>query len=72
MAWLPRAGGCPPISDLARVERLQPEEHAQQRGLAGAVGAEHGEELAGLDVEVEALPQRALAEAQCGAAQRDR
>ena len=65
-------GRLPPDQHLPRVQRLQPQEHPQQRGLAGSVGAQHGEELTGRDVEVEALPQGALAEAQCGAAQRDR
>ncbi len=38
---------------LPVVGRLEAGEHAQQRGLAAAGGAEQGEELAGIDVEAE-------------------
>ena len=57
---------------LARGQRLEPEQHAHQRGLARPVGAEDRDELAGLDVEVEAAPERPLPERQPGAAEADR
>src|SRR5205823_3526711 len=42
----------------------QAEEDPDQRRLAGAVRAEHGEELARLEIEAETFPERAFAEAQ--------
>jgi hypothetical protein len=37
---------------------LLPQEHAQQRGLSGAVTAEHGQELPSVDLQVQAGPER--------------
>ena len=45
---LPRRAGCAVDQHLSGRQRLQSEDRAQQAGLAGAVRAEHGEELAGL------------------------
>ena len=52
--------------DRARVRLDKARHHAQRRGLAGAVGAEQGVELAGPDGEVESVhggPVEALAQA---------
>src|SRR6185295_13146951 len=46
---------------LARTQRLQPEQDADQRGLARPVRPEHRDELARRDIEVQAGPERALA-----------
>ena len=59
----PRRGAASRDPHLAGGQRQQPEQHPHQRGLAGAVRAEHRDELAGRDVEVETVPQRAVAEA---------
>jgi hypothetical protein len=48
--------------DGAGVEQLLAEDGAQQARLARPVRAEHRDELAGRDAEVEPGPQRALAE----------
>src|SRR3569623_3462087 len=56
---------------FARRQRLQTEQYADQAGLAGAVGAEDGEELATTYVEIQAVPQDAITEAQRRVAQRD-
>ena len=53
----------------ARGQRLQAEQHAQQARLARPVRSEHGDELAGRDVEVEPLPQDPAAVTERGAAQ---
>src|SRR5207247_8326121 len=45
-----------------RREPLQAEQNAQQGALAGAVGPEHGQEFIRADLEVEGLPEAALAE----------
>ena len=57
--------------DPAAGQRLQPEDGLEQGGLARAVGAEHGQELAGTHVEVEVGPQRPCAERESGAGQAD-
>ena len=56
---------------LAARQRLQAEQHTHQGGLARPVGPEHRDELAGRDVEIQAAPQRPLAERQPGATQAD-
>src|SRR5438128_2493488 len=48
--------------DAARARLEQPEQDPDQRCLAGAVRAEDGEELAALELEVEPVEERALAE----------
>jgi hypothetical protein len=48
--------------DRAGVETLLAEDGAQQTRLAGPVRAEHRNELAGRNVEVEVAPQGAVAE----------
>ena len=66
------------VTDTVRVDvepypptaRSEPEEHAQQRRLARTVRAEHGEELARRDVEVECLEQHTVAESHRRVAQR--
>ena len=55
--------------DRAGVESLLAEDGLQQARLAGPVGAEHRDELAGVHVEVEPAPERAVAEAEVGVAQ---
>ena len=59
----------------ALVGRLQAEQHPHQRGLAGAVGADQRQDLAGRDVDIDALqdgaagagePQRAGADQRVG------
>lgn len=52
--------------DRARAERLEPEDGAEQRRLARAARPEDGDQLARRDGEVEALPQGAVAAAECG------
>ena len=51
------ADGFAQRSDAALAERLEPEDRAQQGGLSRTAGAEHGDQLAGLDGEIEAAPQ---------------
>jgi hypothetical protein len=41
--------------DLALRDRLQPRDHAQDRGLAAARGADEHDELAVRDVEIDAV-----------------
>ena len=48
------------------VELLQPGQHLQQRGLAGAVAADQAEALAGLERERRAVEQRDMAVGQVG------
>ena len=49
-----RAGDVPPVEqDLAALGRGEPGDGPQQRRLAGAVGAEHGEDLALVDVDAD-------------------
>ena len=48
--------------DAAGARLEQPEQDPDQRCLAGAVRAEDGEELAALELEVEPVEERALAE----------
>src|SRR5690606_6121138 len=50
--------------DLAVRERMLPEDRLQEARLTGAVGAEHGHELAGSHIELEPRPQGACAEGQ--------
>src|SRR6185437_3364376 len=45
---------------VSRARRQQPENSAHQRGLAGAVGPEHADELAGADGETD-IGQNAMA-----------
>ena len=49
-------------ADLAGGGGEQAEEDLEEGGLAGAVGAEHGDELAAADGEVDAAPQDAAAD----------
>ena len=49
--------------DFARVGRLQADDRAQQHRLAGARAADHAEDLAAADGEVEILVDDLLAEA---------
>ena len=62
-----------PAVDLHMAARQagQTEQHAQQRRLARAVRAEHRDELARRDVEIEMLEQRARAEPHRRVAQLD-
>jgi hypothetical protein len=48
--------------EVARVDRKRPLEHAQERGLAGAVAAEQAEALAGFDLEARAVEDRGAGE----------
>ena len=41
--------------DAAGVGRLEARQHAQQRGLAAARAAQQGEQLAALDLEIDAV-----------------
>ena len=52
--------------DAALVDGQQPGQAAQQRGLAGAVGAEHGDDLARLDGERDPQVERAEGDADVG------
>ena len=54
-------GRVAPAVDAARVERLEPGEHAQQRRLAGAVRAEERDLLAAPDGEGRVLEERLAA-----------
>src|SRR5262249_52966332 len=45
------------------VRRLLANDHAEQRGLAGAVRADHADDAAGRQAEVETVDQQAVAEA---------
>jgi len=45
--------------DRAAGERLSAEDSAEQAGLAGPVGSEHGDEFARTDLEVEVRPEGA-------------
>ena len=63
------ADALPPLGRRAALDldpagrRLQQPEHdPDQRGLAGAVRPEHGQQLAGLELEAEPFPEEALAE----------
>ena len=56
------ATSTPKISALAAVDRQQRGEHLEHRGLAGAVGAEHAEDLAAADLEVDAVDGAQVAE----------
>ncbi len=53
-----RRASMPKIEIAPRVGLQQAGDHAQDRGLAGAVGAEQGVELAGAHREVEAVDRR--------------
>ena len=55
-----RSASMPKIEIVAGVGLQQPGDHAQGRGLAGAVGAEQRVELAGPDGQVEAVDRRAV------------
>src|ERR1700691_3314641 len=48
--------------DGALVRRLLPGDHPEQRGLAGAVGADHADDAAGRQLEGEVVDQYAVAE----------
>jgi len=50
------AGWIPQDGDGALGERREAQQDPQQRRLAGAVGTQHGEELAGRHLEVEVPP----------------
>src|SRR5699024_10298935 len=54
-------GGAAVHQHLAGVGPDLAEQYLEQGGLAGAVGAEDGDELAGLDLQVEVLDERAAA-----------
>ena len=69
MSRLPRRAGSPPTSTRPGGQRLQAEDRPQQAGLARPVRAEHGEELAALDDEVQLRPQHPVAEGERGVAQ---
>src|SRR5690606_33343874 len=56
--WTSRHG------DRARTQRLQSQQNPQQAGLPRTVRAEHGQELAGSDSEIETRPQRPFPETQ--------
>ena len=49
-------------------QRLEAEDRAQQRGLSRSARAEDGDELAGLDAEIQSAPQFAAGSPQGGAA----
>ena len=51
-------------ADFAVVGRRSPVEQAQQRGLAGAVAADDGDALAGVDGEVDVFEQEGAADAE--------
>ena len=57
---------------LPAAERHLAEQHLQQRRLARPVGAEHGDELARVDGQVEVVPEDTSAEGEAGARQFDR
>ena len=57
-----RRTSTPKMLGLAVVDRQQGGEHPQHRGLAGAVGAEHAEDLAAADLEVDAVDRALVAE----------
>ena len=63
----------PPPADgkLARADRLQPGDDAQQRGLAAARGADEDAELAILHLEIDVVQDLDIAEGLGDAAQRD-
>lgn len=70
----------PPVAatDRTAEERHRParqallaEDGAEQRGLAGAVRSEDGDELAGLDVEVEPVPEPTAAVGEPGVPERE-
>jgi hypothetical protein len=50
--------------DLAGGERQLPEQNAEQAGLPGPVGPEHGEQFAGFELQFQVLPDGAGPEAQ--------
>ena len=55
--------GSPSMIDLAGRDRLQPGDHPEQRGLAAAGRADEDDELAVLDVKVDAVDDLDGAEA---------
>src|SRR5207248_3645446 len=68
-----RIAGAPPEHGRAPGrQRLQPEHGAYERRLAGAVRAEHGDELARLDGERDVAPDRRPADARLGVLEDDR
>ena len=44
--------------DAPAARRVETGDHVEQRGLAGAVRADHGKDLAGLDCEAHAVERR--------------
>ena len=62
-----RAGGRAVELDRAAVGGQQPRQHAERRGLAGAVGAEQAEDLAGLDLEADSRRARRARRSACAA-----
>ena len=69
---LSSSAGRLPVDEHAAGRRLeQAEQDPDERRLAGAVRAEHGEELARLQVEAEPFPERPLVEAQRELVDRD-
>ena len=49
-------GGAPSTGAVPLAQREQPEQHLEERRLAGAVGAEDADELARVQVEIDAAP----------------
>ncbi|MDT4882853.1 hypothetical protein FQZ97_1188420 [compost metagenome] len=64
VAQLPLRQRLPVEPDLARVGGQVAGQHREQRGLAGAVGADQGEHLAAAHAEVDGLEDRSAAVAQ--------
>jgi len=58
------------VSNPATMRGLQPRHHAQQRGLAAARWADEDQELAVVDLQIDALDHVHVAEALVHAAQR--
>ena len=69
MRSLPASTRRPATVALPALSGSLPEQHLEQRGLTGAVGSEHCDELAGAHGQVEMIPQHAVAECQAGAGQ---
>jgi hypothetical protein len=69
MAGLPECTLCPADLGGAGRQCVLPEQHLEQGGLAGAVGAEDRHEFTGCDIEVEVVPEQARTEPQFGTAQ---
>ena len=64
-------GGTAADRDGARRRREQPQEDADERGLAGAVRSQHGHELARMQVEAEIVPEQPRPEPQAERAHLD-